>query len=289
VKWFTVYQSFGIPFWGYSIQNEPQNNPPWEGCIYTAQQQLDFLLGYLYPALNRDFPHLNIMAFDFNKDGALAWINIQFANSSSYPLFWGTSVHWYAGALLDQMDAMQQRWPNKPILATESCICPDVHLDECGRGERYFDDIVGDLNHWSVGYTDWNLILAQNGGPTHVGESCDSAVIARFDLSPVVLHYQPMYFALGHFSRFLPRYSQRIHNAISMTTTLQYTTWIKGTEGNEEIVIILMNDQGTPEMLAVQAGLLYADISVPPHSMHSLTFDASLLLSSSSTSRLDVD
>ena len=66
------------------------------------------------------------------------------------------------------MDALHTAWPNKRLLATESCICPNVHLDEWARGEQYFSDIVTDLNHWSVGYTDWNLLLSNEGGPTHV-------------------------------------------------------------------------------------------------------------------------
>lgn len=277
VNWFRVYQSFNIPFWGLSIQNEPLNNPPWEGCIYSAQQQLDFMLGYLLPALNQSFPHLKIMAWDFNKDGAVNWINIQFSNVSAYDQFWGTSVHWYAGALLDQMDIMHDKWPNKRILATESCICPDVHLNDWSRGEQYFTDIVGDLNHWSVGYTDWNLILDHTGGPTHVGESCDGAVIARFDLNPVVLNFQPMYFAMGHFSRFLSRDSQRVHSQLSTNSTLQYTTWIKGDVDEEIVVIVLMNDENVDQKLSVQAGLSFATIVVPAHSMHSITFPASLL------------
>ena len=157
---------------------------------------MDFLLQYLHPALHARFPHLKLLAWDFNKDGAMEWVSEQFANSSAFSLFWGTSLHWYAGALLDQMDLLHTAFPSKRLLATESCICPDVHLDEWARGERYMTDILGDLNHWSVGYCDWNLLLAQDGGPTHVGESCDSAVIARFDLQPVQLHYQPMFYAV---------------------------------------------------------------------------------------------
>ena len=98
----------------------------------------------------------------------MAWINAQFSNSSGYDLFWGTSLHWYAGLQPDQMDAMHAAWPNKPLLATEACICPGVRLDDWSRGEQYGRDIVGNLNHWAVGWTDWNLLLNEQGGPTHV-------------------------------------------------------------------------------------------------------------------------
>jgi glucosylceramidase len=273
--------------WLQSIQNEPLNNPPWEGCIYSATEQVDFLITYLHPALHAHFPHLKLLAWDFNKDGAVEWVTTQFANKTAAALFWGVSLHWYAGALLDQMDLLHSKFPSQRLIATESCICPDVHLDEWARGELYAGDIIGDLNHWSVGYTDWNLLLAQDGGPTHVGESCDSAVIARFDMTPVQLHYQPMFYAMGHFSRFLPRGSVRLHSELqtaaerTAAATPQLTTWLRNATHDgvrsEEVVVVLMNNDDVEQVLAVQAGKLYANLTVPPHSMHSITFPAALL------------
>ena len=114
-----------------------------------------------------------------------------------------------------------------------------------------------------------------------IGESCDSAVIARFDLDPVVLHYQPMYYAMGHFSRFLPRGSRRIHGNVTAPTTLDYTTWVRqaegGPEGAEEVVVVVMNGGDTVLPLSIQAGPRYATLAVPARSWHSLYFDAALL------------
>ena len=62
-KWLQVYRDFGVELWGLSIQNEPLNNPPWEGCIYSAEGQVRFLLDYLWPTLNATFPHLQLMAW----------------------------------------------------------------------------------------------------------------------------------------------------------------------------------------------------------------------------------
>ena len=36
---------------------------------------------------------------------------------------------------------------------------PPVMLGSWERGERYLNNIIEDLNHWSVGWTDWNLSL----------------------------------------------------------------------------------------------------------------------------------
>jgi len=43
VKFINAYQKEGIPLFGVSIQNEPMATQTWESCIYTAEQERDFL------------------------------------------------------------------------------------------------------------------------------------------------------------------------------------------------------------------------------------------------------
>lgn len=46
-KWITTWNDEGIPIWGVTVQNEPEYAPPTEGCLYTAEQQRDFVRDYL--------------------------------------------------------------------------------------------------------------------------------------------------------------------------------------------------------------------------------------------------
>ncbi len=32
-------------------------------------------------------------------------------------------------------------------------------LDDVGRAEHYVHDMIGDLNNFAVGFTDWNIVL----------------------------------------------------------------------------------------------------------------------------------
>jgi glucosylceramidase len=36
------------------------------------------------------------------------------------------------------------------------------------RAENYARDIMGDLNNWVAGWTDWNLLVDIEGGPSWV-------------------------------------------------------------------------------------------------------------------------
>jgi glucosylceramidase len=40
------------------------------------------------------------------------------------------------------------------------------------NGERYGESMIQDFNNGTVGWTDWNVLLDQNGGPNHVGNFC---------------------------------------------------------------------------------------------------------------------
>ena len=51
VKFIKSYENEGIPVWGVTIQNEPMATQRWESCIYTAEEERDFLKFFLGPTL----------------------------------------------------------------------------------------------------------------------------------------------------------------------------------------------------------------------------------------------
>jgi O-glycosyl hydrolase len=53
-KFIHAYEKEGIPIWGLTVQNEPMAIQSWESCIYTAEEERDFLKNYLGPALQKD-------------------------------------------------------------------------------------------------------------------------------------------------------------------------------------------------------------------------------------------
>ncbi len=50
-KFIKAYQTEGIPMWGLSIQNEPMATQKWESCIYSAEEERDFLKNHLGPKM----------------------------------------------------------------------------------------------------------------------------------------------------------------------------------------------------------------------------------------------
>ena len=53
VKFIDAYEALGIPVWGLTIQNEPMATQRCESCIYTADEERDFLKFFLGPTLDK--------------------------------------------------------------------------------------------------------------------------------------------------------------------------------------------------------------------------------------------
>merc|ERR1712117_203836 len=67
---------------------------------------------------------------------------------------------------------------------------------------------IEDLNHWAVGWTDWNMALDMEGGPNWAENVVDSPIIVNEETGE--FYKNPSYYALGHISRYIPRGSVRV-------------------------------------------------------------------------------
>ena len=61
--------------------------------------------------------------------------------------------------------------------------------------------MINDFNDGAVGWTDWNVLLDEQGGPNHVGNFCFAPVHA--DTKTGELIYTNSYYYIGHFSKFV--------------------------------------------------------------------------------------
>ncbi|CAG2061995.1 unnamed protein product, partial [Timema podura] len=57
-------------------------------------------------------------------------------------------------------------------------------------------------NNWVAGWIEWNLALSVEGGPSWMGNSADSPVIVNATADE--FYKQPLFYALAHFSKFVP-------------------------------------------------------------------------------------
>ncbi len=53
IKYILSYKELGINIDYITIQNEPGAIQLWESCIYSSEDEVDFLVNYLYPTFQK--------------------------------------------------------------------------------------------------------------------------------------------------------------------------------------------------------------------------------------------
>jgi glucosylceramidase len=244
------YAREGIPIWGLSPQNEPLAVQTWESCIYTAEEERDFVRDYLGPALARDgLGDLRLLIWDHNRDLMFERAKVILDDPDAARYVWGTAFHWYVGDHFDNVQWTHDAFPDKKLLFTEGCQEGGPHLGEWQVGERYAHSMINDLNRWTVGWIDWNLLLDETGGPNHVGNFCSAPIIA--DTRTGELLFQSSYFYIGHFARFVRPGARRIlcaasHDALEAVAFLN-------PDGTIAVIVLNRSDETLPSALKLDA------------------------------------
>ncbi len=243
VKFIRAYQAQGIPIWGMTVQNEPLATQIWESCIYTAQEERDFIKNYLGPTLARDgLGSKKIIAWDHNRDLLYYRASVVLNDPGAAKYIWGIGYHWYeswAGGkmMFNNERRVHEAFPNTHLLFTEGCVdhfnINQVH--DWNLGEKYGRSMIHDFNDGTVGWTDWNVLLDEHGGPNHVGNYCFAPIIG--DTQTGKLIYTNIYYYIGQFSKFVHPGAKRIISSPSSSQLL--TTAFINKDGS--LAIIVMN------------------------------------------------
>jgi len=270
-KFFTHHEEeAGIKFWGLTVQNEPEYDAPWEACTYTPEQERDFIINHLGPRLAQDHPDLAIMIYDHNKDDIVTWADAILSDPTANKYVSGVAFHWYSGFEFDNLETTHEMFPDKFLLASEATHMNGVLLGNWTRGEVYGLDILGDINSWASGWVDWNLILDMEGGPNHLKNYCDAPIVV--DVEEQIVYIQPMFYYLGHLSRFVEPGSKRIGLSVSESDSVVAAAFI--TPSNE-IVLVAMNQGDEDVGIALQdidKGM-GANYLLPEHSIVTFVYD----------------
>mgnify|MGYP005993014107 CR=1 FL=1 len=156
-----------------------------------------------------------MMGYDHNRDDIYNYASTLYANETTKKYLDGIAFHWYLSNQLYNVNKTHWLDTNKFVLATEGCNCPGVELGNWERAENYGRDIIADLNFYSVGWMDWNLVLNTIGGPNHVQNYCDAMIIA--DVLKQQIYIQPSFYYMGQISKFVPPGSVRIASSGHIT------------------------------------------------------------------------
>lgn len=272
-KFISAYEAEGMPIWGITIQNEPMAVQRWESCIYTAEEERDFLKKHLGPAMQRaGYADKKIVVWDHNRDLITHRANTIFEDAEASNYAWGIGFHWYetwAGgeAMYENLGSVKESFPDKQLLFTEGCQerFDSTKYFNIKHAERYGSSMINDFNFGTVGWTDWNILLDHRGGPNHVGNYCFAPIHANTETGELI--YTPSYYYIGHFSKFIRPGARRVSTSCSRSH-LQATSFL-----NEDkvLVSIVMNSTDNPIDYKLMVGTT-SEIShrIAPHSIQTI-------------------
>ncbi|XP_045158966.1 lysosomal acid glucosylceramidase-like [Mercenaria mercenaria] len=222
VKFLQSYKDHGIDIWGLTAQNEPTDGNfkdfPFQCLGWTPELQRDFIAKDLGPALEASgFGHVKLMILDDQRASLPYWAEIVLNDTKAAKYVSGIAVHWFEDLFVPPtaLDLTYEQFGEKFFILNTEADEKDwlnknktVLLGNWHRGEHYFTDIIQDLKHGVSGWVDWNMALDMQGGPNLVENWADSAIIVNAEKDE--FYKQPMFYAMAHFSKFVPAGSKVI-------------------------------------------------------------------------------
>ena len=272
VKFIEAYEKEGVPLWGLSIQNEPMATQRWESCIYSAEDERDFLKNYLGPTLEKaGMEDKKIIVWDHNRDLLFERASVILNDPEASKYVWGTGFHWYEDwkdgkPMFENVGKVKEAFPDKNLIFTEGCnegYDPERFGDP-KLAERYGKAMINDFNNGTVAWTDWNILLDETGGPNHVGNLCFAPVHGNTKTGELTLTYS--YYYIGHFSKFIRPGAKRLSTGTTANHIL--ATSFRNTDGSLVVVAMNEKDEEIEYMLSLEGKT--TQLKMPAHSIQTI-------------------
>ena len=297
VEFVRAYEAAGVPIWGLTIQNEPQNRTPsaYPGTDLPTRQAIQ-VIDRLGPALQAAGLHTKILGYDHNwseHPNDIANTPPGDDPETEYPTLllesdaaqWirGTAYHCYAG---DQkrMTELHQAFPDKPIWFTE---CSGSHGPSDPPAQVFSDTLrwharnltLGVPRNWAQSVVTWNLALHADGTPHNGGcDTCTGVVTVNPD-GTVTRNAE--YYTLGHLARFVKPGAVRVASSSYGSTAwngLPMSAAFVNPDGSTALV--LHNEYDDPRSVAISVGDRHLDYTLPGGSLVTFTWPSSAGLTS---------
>lgn len=258
VKFIKAYEKQGIPIWGLTVQNEPMAVQVWESCIFTAEEERDFVRDYLGPTLkNNGLSNLKLMIWDHNRGIMYQRAEVVYDDPIASQYVYGMAFHYYVGDHFDNVRLVHDAFPDKKLIYTEAGMRGDWKT-----GFNIAKNMIMDLNNWTNGWTYWNLLLDENRGPRHAGGLGGTSIVTA-NTQIGELFFNPPFYYFGHFSRFIKPGAKRIA-CTSNSDDFIATAFVNN---NDEVAVVILNLSNSDRLFQLWVEGKALKYSTPPHSI----------------------
>jgi glucosylceramidase len=126
--------------------------------------------------------------------------------------------------------------------------------------------MIHDFNSGAEGWTDWNILLDEKGGPNHVGNYCFAPI--HGDTRTGQLTYTNSYYYIGHFSKFIRPGAKRI--VVAPSRSMLLATGFVNPDGT--VAVVVMNPGGRAGQYHIRLGTGDVVVKSPAHSIQTVMF-----------------
>ena len=140
-------------------------------------------------------------------------------------------------------------------------------MNDWSMGEQYGESMINDFNNGTVAWTDWNVLLDEQGGPNHVQNFCFAPV--HYNTKTDELIYNNEFYYIGHFSKFIKPGAKRISAASSKSFLI--TTAFQNVDGT--IAVVVMNQTDKAEAFLVWLNGKSITSSLPKRSISTFVIE----------------
>ncbi|CAC9975170.1 RICIN domain-containing protein [Flavobacterium panici] len=262
VKYIAAMQAQGIPIWGITPQNEPENPNNEPSMLMNSTEQKNFINQQLGPQLAAaGYGGVKIIAFDHNCDNTAYPIDV--LNNSSYVD--GAAFHLYLGNISAMSTVKTQT--NKNVYFTEQYT---------GSGGSFGGDfgwhmqnvVIGSTNNWSKTVLEWNAANNSSLGPRTPG-GCNTCLGAITVNNSTSYTKNVAYYIIGQISKYVKPGAVRIGSSSTNGSIL--SVGFKNPDGSTALVIY---NSGGSNTIKVVSGSSAFNYTVPGSSAVTFTWGA---------------
>ena len=267
LKFLEGYKAEGVVINAVTVQNETdaEQEGRMSACLWSQEQEIEFVKGFLGPALRKAGLPTKIWVLDHNYNLWGRAID-ELSDPAAYEYIDGIAWHGYVGEPT-AMSRVHDAFPAKHAYWTEGgpdVTAPDYQTD----WSKWADQFNGIVNNWARAITAWNVALDEKGNPNVGPFPCGGVVTVENTTHKVTRSGQ--YWAFAHYSKHVRRGARAFAtNAVGNLGTGAAVSHAGFRNPDGSYIVVLANTGAAKRVQLVQ-GNQALDVDLPADSIQTL-------------------
>ena len=244
VKYVEGMKAEGVKIDAITVENEPLNPKNTPSMVMFAEQEDEFIAKYLVPAFKQAGIPSKILLYDHNPDVPSYPLSI-LTDPAAGKYVDGTAFHLYGGDV-STLSKVHDEFPNKNLYMTEQMVTGATGDAPFDIAEPVRGVLIGATRNWSRNALLWNLAADPKYGP-HTGDGGCTMCQGAITLDGNTATRNVAYYAVAHFSKFVPPGSVRIgSNGMEQLSDVAFV------RPDGKVVLVVSNTANFPKTFSVR-------------------------------------